>query len=67
MMQEHAELFYEALWSDLRRNRTEADWVDVKYMTSEITYVLEHLRHWMEPVPVSTPPSETRRQLGTHL
>jgi aldehyde dehydrogenase (NAD+) len=55
MMQEHAEDFYEALWSDLRRNRTEADWVDVKYMTSEITHVLEHLRHWMEPVPVSTP------------
>jgi hypothetical protein len=55
MMQEHAEDFYEALWSDLRRNRTEADWVDVKYMTSEMTHVLEHLRHWMEPVPVSTP------------
>ena len=27
MMQEHAEDFYEALWTDLRRNRTEADWV----------------------------------------
>jgi acyl-CoA reductase-like NAD-dependent aldehyde dehydrogenase len=55
MMQEHAEDFYNALWSDLRRNRTEADWVDVKYMTSEIAHVLDHLRHWMEPVPVSTP------------
>lgn len=55
MMQEHAEDFYEALWSDLRRNRTEADWVDVKYMTSEIAHVLEHLRHWMKPVPVNTP------------
>jgi aldehyde dehydrogenase (NAD+) len=55
MMQEHAEDFYEALWSDLRRSRTEADWVDVKYMTSEIAHILEHLRRWMEPVPVGTP------------
>ncbi len=59
MMQDHAEDFYAALWSDLRRSRTEADWVDVKYMTSEIAHVLEHLRHWMEPVPVSTPPMLT--------
>jgi aldehyde dehydrogenase (NAD+) len=55
MMQDHAEDFYEALWSDLRRNKTEADWVDVKYMTSEIAHVLENLGHWMEPVSVSTP------------
>ena len=40
---------------DGRRSRTEADWVDVKYMTSEIAHVLEHLRHWMKPLPVSTP------------
>lgn len=33
----------------------QADWVDVKYMTSEVTHVLEYMRHWMEPVPVSTP------------
>jgi aldehyde dehydrogenase (NAD+) len=55
MMQEHAEDFYAALWTDLRRSRTEADWIDVKYMTSEIAHVLEHLRQWIEPVPVSTP------------
>src|ERR1700679_2872 len=55
MMQGHAGKVYEALWTDLHRSRTEADWVDVKYMTSEIAHVLEHLRHWMEPVPVSTP------------
>src|SRR6266446_6220069 len=64
MMKDHAEDFYAALWSDLRRNRIEADWVDVKYMTSEIDHVLSHLRHWMKPLPVSTPlllaPSHTQ-------
>src|SRR5437763_15075568 len=55
MMKDHAEDFYAALWSDLRRNRTEADLIDVKYMTSEIDHVLAHLRRWMKPVPISTP------------
>ena len=64
MMKDHAEDFYAALWTDLRRNRIEADWIDVKYMTSEIDHVLGHLRHWMKPLPVSTPlvlaPSQTQ-------
>ncbi len=55
MVKEHAEDFYAALWTDLRRNRIEADWVDVKYLTSEIDHVLGHLRHWMKPSQVSTP------------
>src|SRR6266567_5231871 len=55
MMKDHAEDFYAALWSDLRRNRIEADFVDVKFMTSEIDHVLGHLRRWMKPVPISTP------------
>jgi aldehyde dehydrogenase (NAD+) len=55
MMQDHADDFYATLWADLRRNRIEADWVDVKYITSEINYVLEHLRSWMTPSSVNTP------------
>jgi len=55
MMKDHAEDFYAALWSDLRRNRIEADLIDVKYMTSEIDHVLAHLRRWMKPVPIGTP------------
>src|SRR5438309_5358997 len=55
MMKDHAEDFYAALWSDLRRNRIEADFVDVKFMTSEIDHVLAHLRRWMKPVPIGTP------------
>ena len=55
MMKDHAEEFYAALWTDLRRNRIEADWTDVKYMTSEIDHVLSRLRHWMKPLHLSTP------------
>lgn len=55
MMKDHAEDFYAALWGDLRRNRIEADLIDVKYMTSEIDHVLAHFRRWMKPVPISTP------------
>src|SRR3954466_4159054 len=55
MMKDHAEDFYAALWSDLRRNRIDADLIDVKFMTSEIDHVLAHLRRWMKPVPISTP------------
>ncbi len=55
MMEGHAEDFYTALWADLRRNRIEADWVDIKCMTSEISHVLAHLRRWMNPLQVSTP------------
>ena len=32
MMTDHAEDFYAALWSDLRRNRTDADLTDVKFL-----------------------------------
>src|SRR6266576_449404 len=55
MIKDHAEDFYAALWSDLRRNRIDADLIDVKYTTSEIDHVLAHLRRWMKPVPISTP------------
>src|SRR3954447_6313732 len=56
ILKDHAEDFYAALWSDLRRNRTDADLTDVKYMTSEADHALAHLRDWMKPAPVSTPP-----------
>ena len=55
MMKDHARDFYQALWTDLRRNPIEADWVDVKYIRSEIDYVLVHLRRWLKPLPASTP------------
>ena len=55
MMKDRAEAFYAALWTDLRRNRVDADWTDVKYLTSEADYALAHLRTWMKPRRVRTP------------
>src|SRR5438094_9430243 len=43
MMKDHAEDFYAALWSDLRKTRIEADLIDVKFMTSELDQVLANL------------------------
>jgi aldehyde dehydrogenase (NAD+) len=56
MMTDRAEDFYASLWTDLRRNRTDADLTDVKYMISEADHALAHLRDWMKPAPVSTSP-----------
>src|SRR5262245_29848306 len=36
MMKDHAEEFYGALWTDLRRNRIDSDWSDVKFEPSFI-------------------------------
>src|SRR5258706_6819357 len=55
MIENHAEDFYTALWTDLRRNRIDADLTDVKYIAGEVDHVLAHLRQWMKPVPVGTP------------
>src|SRR5713101_5656814 len=57
MMTDRAEDFYASLWTDLRRNRTDADLTDVKYLTSEADHALVHLREWMKAAPVGTPPA----------
>ena len=56
MMTDRAEDFHAALWTDLRRNRTDADLTDVKYLAAEADHALSHLRQWMKPLSVSTPP-----------
>src|ERR1700737_2682367 len=64
MMTDRAADFHAALWTDLRRNRTDADLTDVKFLAGEADHALSHLRQWMKPVSVSTPtflaPSEVR-------
>src|SRR5215831_732193 len=64
MMKDRAEEFYGALWTDLRRNRIDSDWTDVKYISSEADHAIAHLRRWMKPLLVDTPlvlaPSRTR-------
>src|SRR5437868_11358626 len=55
MMTDRAEDFYAALWSDLRRNRTDADLTDVKFLVTEAEHALAHLRQWMKPLSISAP------------
>src|SRR4051794_21237830 len=55
MMTDRAADFHAALWKDLRRNRTDADLTDVKFLAAEADHALAHLREWMKPLPVSTP------------
>src|SRR5258708_24850471 len=56
MMTDRAKDFHAALWTDLRRNRTDADLTDVKFLAAEADHALSHLRQWMKPLSVSTPP-----------
>jgi hypothetical protein len=56
MMTDRAEDFHAALWTDLRRNRTDADLTDVKFLTAEADHALSHLRQWMKPLSVGALP-----------
>src|SRR5271168_507774 len=55
MMTDRAKDFHAALWTDLRRNRTDADLTDVKFLATEADHALSHLRQWMKPLSVSKP------------
>jgi len=55
MIDENRDAMYEALWHDLRRNRVDADLMDVDYNIREAEYALKHLHDWMKPVREPTP------------
>jgi aldehyde dehydrogenase (NAD+) len=55
MIDESREAMYEALWHDLRRNKTDADLMDVDYNIREAEYALKHLHDWVKPVREPTP------------
>src|SRR5262249_16265308 len=55
MIDESRDAMYDALWHDLRRNRTDADLMDVDYNIREAQYALDHLHHWIKPESVHTP------------
>src|SRR5436309_7982594 len=57
MMTDRAKDFHAALWTDLRRNRTDADLTDVTFLATEADHALSHLRQWMKPLSVNTPPA----------
>jgi aldehyde dehydrogenase (NAD+) len=55
---------YDALWQDLRRNRTDADLMDVDYNIREAEYALKHMPDWLKiehvPTPVVMQPAHVR-------
>src|SRR5580658_4482604 len=56
MMTDRAEDFHAALSTDLRRNRIDADLIDVAFLANEAEHALAHLRQWMKAARFSTPP-----------
>jgi aldehyde dehydrogenase (NAD+) len=55
MIDENRDEMYDALWRDLRRNRNDADLMDVEYNIKEADYALAHVDEWMKPVTEHTP------------
>jgi acyl-CoA reductase-like NAD-dependent aldehyde dehydrogenase len=55
MVDESREAMYEALWHDLRRNRVDADLMDVDFNIREANFALKHLEDWIKPKRVHTP------------
>jgi acyl-CoA reductase-like NAD-dependent aldehyde dehydrogenase len=55
MIDESRDDMYEALWHDLRRNKVDADLMDVDFNIREADYALEHLDGWMKQERIHTP------------
>jgi acyl-CoA reductase-like NAD-dependent aldehyde dehydrogenase len=55
MIDESRDDMYEALWHDLRRNKTDADLMDVDFNIREAEYALEHIRDWTKQEKIHTP------------
>ncbi|MEI6201349.1 MAG: aldehyde dehydrogenase family protein [Enhydrobacter sp.] len=55
MVTERADVFYDALWKDLRRNRVDAAVADLNAVADEADYVRRRVRRWMKPQSERTP------------
>jgi acyl-CoA reductase-like NAD-dependent aldehyde dehydrogenase len=55
MIDESRDDMYEALWHDLRRNKVDADLMDVDFNIREADYALKHLEGWMKQEKIHTP------------
>jgi aldehyde dehydrogenase (NAD+) len=47
---EHTDALCEALFTDLGKNRKEAEYAEIKLVLDELDYCLAHLESWAEPV-----------------
>src|ERR1044071_4432986 len=55
MIDESRDDMYEALWRDLRRNKVDADLMDVDFNIREAEYALEHVHDWTQQEKIHTP------------
>src|ERR1700761_5001753 len=55
MVTERADVFCDALWKDLRRNKVDAMIADIKAVADEADYARRRVRHWMKPKSERTP------------
>jgi len=55
MVTERAEVFCDALWKDLRRNKVDATVADLKTIADEADHTRRRLRRWMKPKRERTP------------
>lgn len=55
MINEHEEELYQALWSDVKRNRVEAGVAEIQFLAKEIAYAKSHLQSWVQKTIVKTP------------
>ncbi|MBS0547898.1 MAG: aldehyde dehydrogenase family protein [Proteobacteria bacterium] len=55
MVTERAEVFHDALWKDLRRNKVDAAVADLNAVADEADYARRRLRKWMKPQRERTP------------
>jgi aldehyde dehydrogenase (NAD+) len=55
MVTERADVFCDALWKDLRRNKVDATVADLKTVADEADYARRRVRHWMKPKSERTP------------
>lgn len=51
---QHENDLYDALYSDLKKNKEEAWVTEIGFLIAEINHTLKHLHHWMKPTKVVT-------------
>lgn len=51
---QHENNLYEALYSDLKKNKEESWVTEVGFVIAEINHTLKHLKSWMQPKKVAT-------------
>ncbi len=52
----HRQALYDGVWADFRKSATEFEITEVQIVLGEIAHTIRHLRRWMRPRRVPTPP-----------